>query len=153
MKITIKEIKKFVDDYVGFDINIRTNKEEKVFVRWFYFYLCFKYATEYVSLQNIADSVNIKKHATVIYGLKELDSLISYNKYQQKNLNLLEESFLEHFKDVKKDFEVDYDLDILKLNRNLKNLKAKYNRKTNEYDKLYNINRHNKAKIKQLLNK
>ena len=72
--ITCRNIKKLIEQKSGIDnLGVRTRKGKFPAYRFVYFKLCRKFTT--VSLETIANYVNLSNHATVIYGINKYDEL------------------------------------------------------------------------------
>ena len=129
--MTLEKIKKFVDNKMGFDISYKSHEygykfkeESKVFFRWFYIYLCYKYSDEYITNQKIGDVLGVTP-ATIIHGIGSFQDLIQYDKTQSKNFKIIEDSFIEEFDVKTKELMELISVDRLKLIKQNNNLKAK----------------------------
>lgn len=86
--IKADEIKKVVLNHFGMKpekVFIKTKKAHLVYIRFIYYYLCRKYTN--VSFEAIGEGE--WNHATVIAGVKRIESLVSINDYKTKR-DLLE---------------------------------------------------------------
>ena len=86
-KMTIEEVKGIVENYYNFNLSVRSRKREIVFARFIFYKLAYDFC-KIRTLSKVGKSVK-KDHATVIYGLKEFDNIMPYDKdFEKDYLNL-----------------------------------------------------------------
>lgn len=78
--MTNKDIKLIIDDYFGLDLCSKSRETHYIYARCIYYFCCFKYSFQEVTLSNVAKEVNIKTHGAVLNGLKAFNDFMSTNK-------------------------------------------------------------------------
>ena len=82
--MTCKEIKDKIDNHLSLDISIKIRSTFYVELRYIYYQLCLKYASDALSYRRIGKEVN-KDHASVMHGLGKFeDFLLTDNDFATK---------------------------------------------------------------------
>ena len=144
MKITINDIKKFVNDFYSIDLNAKDRNDSVCNARGLYYYMCYKYSTEIISTKKLSNSVGRKQNGTVLIYLENIGVCNVYNKDLYYRLQILEKHFLEKF-DVHK---IDYDFELQ--SRDLLLLKQLHRKAVERNRIYYNKNNSLKNEIKSL---
>ena len=80
--ITSQAIKKHFDDYYGFDISIKSRKQQYSFARMLYCTMCRELTSESYSV--IANQIN-RGHATALYCSNQFENVFAYNPIYKKD--------------------------------------------------------------------
>ena len=138
------KIKKFCDEYFGYDISKYNQSEEAIKERWIYYLLCYKYS--YASNTEIGKRIN-RKHVVVGRGLKAAEDFIKVNKCKPflTAYKSIESEFVSKFHLSDKYFEFE-GLTKIQQNRQIVKLTAQLESERNrvwnlkkKIDKVFNI--------------
>jgi chromosomal replication initiation ATPase DnaA len=83
----LETIKDIVNEFYNLDISVKGRTMDLSKARRVYMYLARKHTKQ--PLQNIAKSVNLKNHATVIHGVKCVNNDLCYDKEVQGEIRKL----------------------------------------------------------------
>jgi hypothetical protein len=72
--MTIKEVKKIVDNYYNIDISKKTRKRELVYARFIFYKLCKEFC-KVRTLSRIGKAVK-RDHSSVLYGVREFKNIL-----------------------------------------------------------------------------
>ena len=103
--MTLKEIEKEIENYFEINLKSRGRKFDVIKVRFFYYYCCFMYSTEYLTYDKVGSSIGFN-HATVIYGLKEFKNIYNSDNNFKYHCSIVENIFIEKSKN-----NLNYDID------------------------------------------
>jgi hypothetical protein len=134
-KLTLPEIVDVVSTVTGATLKSKIRDEHTVFSRWIYFKIA--RSLNFKSLNKIGREVN-RDHATVLYGLDQVDIMLTDQKYnyfynkalqelgmQPKEVNILEEIEIEdnepNYDNLKELVNIVKDLEVDTLNELIEN--------------------------------
>lgn len=130
------QIKEFVEERTNIKIAAKKQDIETLRVRWTFYYLCIRYASDHITYSYLGRLTN-KSHATVIHGLKKFKEYYDTDRDFRTYVYYLE----EHVKNVapKEDIEEFQKLDRythINILRKYKNIMHKHERLIDNYSNL-----------------
>ena len=84
---TLETIKDIVNEFYNLDISVKGRTMDLARAKRVYMYLARKHTKQ--PLQNIAKSLNLKNHGTVIHGVRNVNNDLCYNKDMQGDIRKL----------------------------------------------------------------
>ena len=91
--ITSQTIKKQFDDYYGFDISIKSRKQQYSFARMLYCTMCRELTSESYSV--IGKYIN-RDHATALYSSNQFENVFAYNPIYKKDYTAIKNKVLSN---------------------------------------------------------